>query len=54
MEKPTEDQETIIYKYERDGKVYHTPNESIASQRSDTGEYFIEVHNKQSENNLKD
>ena len=35
------DKETIIYKYIKDGKEYFTPNEQIAAQRSDTGEYFI-------------
>lgn len=41
------DKEIVIYKYTKDGKVYHTPNEQIAAQRSDTGEYFIEIHNKE-------
>jgi hypothetical protein len=30
-----------IYKYVRNGVEYSTPNEKIAAQRSDTGEYFI-------------
>jgi hypothetical protein len=30
-----------IYKYVRGGVEYSTPNEKIAAQRSDTGEYFI-------------
>jgi len=30
-----------IYKYVRDGVEYSTPNEQIAAQRSDNGEYFI-------------
>lgn len=48
------DKEIIIYSYVKDDKTYYTPNEQIASQRSDTGEYFIETHNKQVEINLKD
>lgn len=41
------DKEVVIYSYVKDGKTYHTPNEQIAAQRSDTGEYFIEIHNKE-------
>lgn len=37
-------QTVTIYRYEKDGVMYHTPNEQIAIQRSDTGEYFIEHH----------
>lgn len=48
------DKEVIMYSYVKDGKTYHTPNEQIAAQRSDSGEYFIEIHNKQPENNLRD
>lgn len=36
-----ENKETIMYKYYRNGIEYYTPNEQIASQRSDTGEFFI-------------
>ena len=41
------DKEVVIYSYVKDGKTYYTPNEQIAAQRSDTGEYFIEIHNKE-------
>lgn len=54
MLKRDEEKEVIMYSYQKDGKTYHTPNEQIAIQRSDSGEYFIEIHNKQPENNLKD
>jgi hypothetical protein len=37
-------QTVTMYKYMRGGVFYHTPNEQIAAQRSDTGEYFIEHH----------
>ena len=36
-----ESKETTMYKYYRNGIEYYTPNEQIASQRSDTGEFFI-------------
>jgi hypothetical protein len=48
------EKEIIMYSYVKDGLTFHTPNEQIASIRSDSGEYFIEIHNKQVENNLKD
>jgi hypothetical protein len=48
------EKEIIMYRYVKDGVTFHTPNEQIASLRSDSGEYFIEIHNKQVENNLKD
>jgi len=47
------DKEYIMYSYVRDGKTYHTPNEQIAAQRSDSGEYYIEIHNKQPDKDLK-
>ena len=34
-------EKVTVYKYVRDGVEYTTPNEQIAAQRSDTGEYFI-------------
>jgi hypothetical protein len=37
-------QTVTMYRYEKEGVVYYTPNEHIAAQRSDTGEYFIEHH----------
>ena len=54
MEYSDKDKEVIMYRYVKDGKMHYTPNEQIAAQRSDSGEYFIEIHNKQPENNLKD
>lgn len=36
-----ESKEITMYKYYRNGIEYFTPNEQIAMQRSDTGEFFI-------------
>jgi hypothetical protein len=41
-----------IYKYTRDGVEYTTPNEQIASQRSDTGEYYIINYEQGQENSI--
>ena len=30
----------VVYTYQRDGKEFITPNQTIASQRSDTGSYM--------------
>jgi hypothetical protein len=54
MSQKDNEKEIVMYSYVKDGKEFHTPNEQIAAQRSDSGEYFIEKHNKQPENNLKD
>ena len=37
----SEKERGIIYSYIRGGVEYHTPNEQIASMRSDSGEYYI-------------
>jgi hypothetical protein len=34
------EESAVMYMYYRDGKQLLTPNEQIAIQRSDTGEYF--------------
>ena len=39
--KRDEEREVVYYMYVKDGKECFTPNEQIAAQRSDTGEYFI-------------
>lgn len=54
MTNPDNEKEIIMYIYVKDGVIFHTPNEQIAALRSDSGEYFMEIHNKQVENNLKD
>jgi hypothetical protein len=36
----------ILYKYERNGVVYCTPNEMIASMRNESGLYYAVEHLK--------
>jgi YHS domain-containing protein len=36
-----ENNTVVLYKYSRGGKEYYTPNEQIASLRSDTGVYYV-------------
>jgi hypothetical protein len=40
-----EQREIVAYSYMRDGVLYHTTNENIASLRSDTGTYNVEYGN---------
>jgi hypothetical protein len=48
-----QDQKSVMYQYFREGKELFTPNEQIAQQRSDTGEYFIITQTIQEEGNKK-
>lgn len=34
----------ILYKYERNGVIYYTPNEMIASMRNESGNYYVIEH----------
>lgn len=46
MSEEKEEQKLTMYMYVRNGKEFHTPNEQIAAQRSDTGEYFRLMYEK--------
>jgi hypothetical protein len=40
MEESKEKEVVVLYEYTRDGVVYYTPNEIIATMRADDGKYY--------------
>jgi hypothetical protein len=46
MSEEKEEQKIIMFMYIKDGKEFHTPNEQIAAQRSDSGDYFRVSYDK--------
>lgn len=53
MMENNEEERDVIYSYVKDGKEYFTPNEQIAQQRSDNGEYYKQSYNRNKSNKEK-
>lgn len=43
-QKRNDDSALVVYTYQRGGKEFITPNQTIASQRSESGSYLIHTY----------